>query len=89
MIEYDPVKSDRNLEDRGFDFDYAARIFEGVVIEQVDDRQDYGETRFVAIGQVNADILTVVYTWRGDVRRIISARKASRAERHAYENEIL
>jgi uncharacterized DUF497 family protein len=88
MIEYDPVKSDLNLIRRGFDFDYAARIFEGVVIEQVDDRQDYGETRFIAIGQVDSDILTIVYTWRGDVRRIISARKASRVERNAYENEV-
>ena len=88
MIEYDPVKSNLNLRQRGFDFDYAAGIFNAAVIERVDDRQNYGETRFIAIGQVSSDILTVVYTWRGDVRRIISARKASKAERNAYENEV-
>ena len=40
-------------------------------VEWIDDRQDYGEVRIIAIGAVGPDILTVVYTWRGNRRRII------------------
>jgi uncharacterized DUF497 family protein len=80
-FEWDDRKSQANLFRRGFGFDFAARIFEGDVIERVDDRRDYGEERIVALGCVDGEWLVVVYTWRGEARRIISARKASRRER--------
>ena len=38
----------------------------------------------VTIGEIEGEILFVVYTWRGASRRIISARLASRRERDAY-----
>jgi len=47
-------------------------------------RKDYGEQRVQAIGKVEGDSLFVVYTWRGAIRRIISARLANRSERDAY-----
>ncbi|MGH7815472.1 MAG: BrnT family toxin [Candidatus Binataceae bacterium] len=49
-----------------------------------DRRRDYGEPRFAAIGEIDGEIMYVVYTWRGAIRRIISARHASRRERDAY-----
>lgn len=49
--------------------------------EYADDRRDYGEPRTVALGCVDGEWLVVVYTWRGETCRIISARKASRKER--------
>jgi putative transcriptional regulator len=55
------------LSERGFGFDYAARIFHGPTLEKKDDRRDYGETRMQAIGQAGDDVLFVVYTDRGDV----------------------
>jgi uncharacterized DUF497 family protein len=75
LFEWDQAKSDRNLRERGFGFDAAALIFEGPVIEWCDIRETWGEIRIVAIG------IAVVYTERGEVRRIISARKARRKER--------
>ena len=48
------------------------------------ERAGYGERRIQAIGRVGPDILFVIYTWRGEARRIISARLASRRERDAY-----
>ena len=74
MFEWDEAKSEANLMARGFDFAHAAGIFDGPVLEIDDDRADYGEERVQAIGKAGADVLFVVYTWRGDVRRIISAR---------------
>jgi uncharacterized DUF497 family protein len=85
VFEWDEAKSRDNLEKRGFDFEYAARIFKGGdLLEYEDRRRGYGERRFVAIGEIEGEILFVVYTWRGASRRIISARLASRRERDAY-----
>jgi uncharacterized DUF497 family protein len=85
VFEWDEAKSQDNLEQRGFDFEYAARIFKrGDLLEYEDRRRHYGERRIVAIGEIEGEILFVVYTWRGTSRRIISARLASRRERDAY-----
>ena len=48
---------------------------------------DYGEVRIRAIGEVEPDILHEVYTDRGEVRWIISARSASRKERKSWRQE--
>lgn len=84
-FEWDEEKSQRNLEDRGFDFAFAARIFEGSTLEVIDDRRAYGEKRVRAIGVVEGHVLTVVYTDREDVRRIISAWPAHRKERLQWQ----
>lgn len=81
LFDWHDAKHDRNLRERGFGFDFAALIFEGRVLSQADDRQDYGEVRVRAIGEVDGIVLVVVYTDRDDVRWIISARKANRKER--------
>jgi uncharacterized protein len=85
VFEWDEAKSQDNLEKRGFDFEYAAQIFQARDRLEYEDRwRHYGERRMVAIGKVESEILFVVYTWRGASRRIISARLASRRERDAY-----
>ena len=84
MFEWDEAKSEANYKKRGFDFAYAVGIFAGPTLEKDDERTDYGEKRIQAIGLVDDDLLFVVYTWRADVRRIISARLANRRERDDY-----
>ena len=69
LFEWDEAKSRRNLNERGFGFEYAARIFLGPTLERLDNRRDYGEVRIQAIGRVTDDILFVVYADRGDARR--------------------
>lgn len=83
-FEWDDAKSERNFRERGIDFEYACRVFEGDVLERDDTRRNYGERRLIAVGEVDGETLTVVYTWRGETRRIISVRRADRRERHAY-----
>lgn len=80
-FEWDAAKSEATFQRRGFDFAYASRLFAGPWMATEDTRTDYGETRLKALGQVGIDILVVIYTWRGDVVRIISARRANRKER--------
>jgi uncharacterized protein len=86
--EYDEEKSKATLRERGFDFEFAARVFEGDFIEYEDQRRGFGERRYVATGAVGGAVFTVVYTWRNGRRRIISARRASRRERDAYRRAI-
>lgn len=84
QFDWDTNKSDWTLENRGFDFEFASRIFAGVTVENIDDRFDYGEERIGAFGEVEGIVLFVVYTDRADKRRIISARLASSQEREKY-----
>jgi uncharacterized protein len=92
-FDWDDRKSDQNLEDRGFDFEFATQVFDQRTLEREDTRRDYGEHRVIAIGMAQDITLTVVYTDRADasggvVRRIISARVSHRHEREAYKDAI-
>ena len=83
-FEWDEQKSERNLRERGFDFEYATRIFDSPLVEEEDRRRDYRERRIVVTGTIEDTIFVVVYTLRGKTRRIISARRANGKERDDY-----
>lgn len=83
-FEWDEQKSAWTLKNRGFDFAFASRIFEAPVLERLDARSEYGESRVQAIGAVEQDVLFVVYTNRDGLRRIISARRANKRERELW-----
>jgi uncharacterized DUF497 family protein len=87
-FEWDPVKEEKNIRERGVDFAAASRIWGGPILEKIDDRRDYGETRISASGEVDGRLMVVVFTWRGTNRRIISARKANQREQRRFEAEI-
>ena len=86
-FEWDEGKRQSNLKKHGVDFIDACRIFYGCIVEYDDTRYNYGEQRFITIGEPNGRILTVVYTWRGEVRRLISARSATKNELRAYYSD--
>lgn len=83
-FEWDEGKNEANVAKHGISFLGAAHIFDGPVMEYVDSRRYYGETRITAIGVVGRTELCPVYTMRDDACRIISARRANRNERRAY-----
>lgn len=85
-FEWDPAKSEANRRVRGFGFEFAILIFDGRTIESEDTRTDYGEVRVRATGEARGRVLIVIYTQRGDVRRIISARPANRKERATWHS---
>ena len=86
---WDEKKNRRNLKLHGIAFEDAAQIFEGLTVERVDDRFDYGEKRVYAIGVVNGLEVTVIYTDRGDdERRIISAWRSEPHECRQYWRKI-
>lgn len=83
-IEYRPAKRDTTLAERGLDMARAAEIFDGATLTVEDDRKDYGETRQITIGFLDARLVVMVWTQRGTARRIISLRKANEREQRAY-----
>ena len=87
-FEWDPEKERINTTKHKVDFRAASRIWEGIVLESMDDRRDYGEIRIQALGEVDGRLMVVVFTWRGTTRRIISARKANPREQRRFEATI-
>ena len=83
-FEWDEAKRERNIRNRKIDFVDILPLFSGETIEVVDDRFDYRETRIICLGELKNRLYVVVYTWRGQNRRIISARKANAREQRAY-----
>ena len=85
-FEWHDAKAEANLQAHGISFDLAKTVFKDVfAIERLDDREDYGEERFVIIGMAKDHILLyVAYTERDQRIRIISARRATQHEQDDY-----
>ena len=80
QFEWDEAKQPRRCVSEASALTTGLEIFEGRVAIWQDDRGDYGEERFRAVGQSEGDVLHVVFTWRGETRRIISVRRANQKE---------
>jgi hypothetical protein len=86
-FEWDDPKASANLLKHGVSFADAVGVFEDLNALTIDDETE-SERRFVALGlDFLGRLLVVVYTWRGDAIRVISARKATRAEARSYAEE--
>ena len=85
MFEWDEAKREANLVKHGVDFVDALEVFaDPLRIRRIDTRREYREARRQVLGRVGEQVVFVVYTVRGEARRVISARRASRDERRAY-----
>ncbi len=84
-FEWDPRKAAANLRKHGIDFaDAATVLYDELAITVPNDHPE--EDRFVTLGMdALGRVLVVVYTWRGDRARLISARHATRREQRQYE----
>jgi len=83
--QWDKNKAATNFRKHGIDFADAVSVFsDDLAITTPDERFD--EERFITIGlDALGRLLVVVYTWRGQKIRLISARPATRQERRQYE----
>jgi hypothetical protein len=87
MVEWDRDKAAANQKKHGIDFADAETVLEDEMALTIEER-DETEERFVTLGtDALGRLLVVVYTWRDEDIRIISARKASRSERNQYESK--
>lgn len=87
-IEFDPDKRDKTLSERGLDFARACEVFAGPTFDAPDGRFEYGEPRMITVGVLDERMVVVVWTPRGEVRRIISMRKANEREQAAYARRM-
>ena len=86
LVSWDEKKRKENWQARKVDLLEAALIFDDPeVIESIDPRNDYGEERIQALGQVGGVFYMVVYTWRGDIRHLITAWKVGEDGRRRYQ----
>lgn len=91
-FEWDEEKEKINIEKHGIDFRTAVQVFlDENRIEFFDERHSIFEERYITIGIAGKKmlIITLVYTERSDVIRVISARQATKKERKTYQDGIL
>jgi len=82
------AKRKLNIEQHGFDFVDAPRVFDGPTYTYEDDRFDYSEQRFITLGIVDEFVVSIVHTETSRVIRIISLRKATKHEQAIFFKNI-
>ncbi|RIK31669.1 MAG: hypothetical protein DCC56_05660 [Anaerolineae bacterium] len=87
-FEWDDEKAESNLEKHGVSFEEAATIFNDPYIATIaDPDHSMDEERYVSLGvSVVMRLLSVAHVYRNERVRLISARKATKAEKKYYEN---
>ena len=85
-FEWNKAKAKANFQRHGVSFDLAKTVFsDPFAIERLEDREEYGEERFVIVGAAEGKtLLFVAYTERKERIRIISARRATQNEQDDY-----
>ena len=84
LLQWDEAKRLANIAKHDIDFERAKELWQGRVLEIPSPQQEHGEERFLAYGKFDGVVIAVVFTWRDDRRRLISARKARNYERDWY-----
>ena len=83
---YDAAKAAANARKHGVSFTDAEGVLQDPLALTIEDPDAQGEQRYVAIGLGSSgELMVVVYVERGEEHRLISARRATRKERKAYE----
>ena len=86
--EWDPRKAEANFLKHRVDFADAVSVFSDRLALTIPDESDE-EARFATLGSdLLGRILVLIYTWRGDRIRVISARKATARERKQYGGSV-
>ena len=87
MFEWDNCKAKKNEAKHSVSFIFATRAFDDDDrITVIDNRFDYSEVRYITLARIDQRVYVLVYTMRGSVIRLISARKANSKEVKHYGN---
>jgi uncharacterized protein len=87
-ITFDRAKRESTLRERALDFRDALHVFAGTTLNVPDRRKDYGEVRMLTVGYLAGRMVMVVWTPRGEARRIISMRKCNDREQARYRDRL-
>ena len=83
MFEWDEDKRLWTLSERGLDFLDAELVFDGRPVAHIPAKFE-GEARVLSVAEIKGKFYTVVWTWRGRNRRIISFRRSRNREEEQY-----
>jgi hypothetical protein len=83
-IDFDPNKDRLNLVKHGLSLALAVDLDWEDALVWMDDRQNYGETRMIALAPKTGILYFVAFVDRDRVRRVISLRRANRREVKHY-----
>lgn len=83
-FDFDPIKDRLNTEKHGLSLALATSLDWDDALLWIDDRRDYGENRVLALAPKTGVLYYVAFVDRGEVRRIISLRRANRREVKRY-----
>ncbi len=86
-LEWDEQKNAQNIHKHGLDFTHAHQVFQRPLLTTLDDREDYGEDRWMGIGMLDdTRVVVLVYVEIDEeTTRVISLRKALSHERKQYQ----
>ena len=87
-IEFNPNKNIANIEKHGISMVDAENLEWELLLAEEDTRYEYDEIRMIGYVPIGCRVFCVVYTDRGNVRRIISFRKANKREVKKYASQI-
>ena len=86
---WDRRKNEANVKKHDLDFADAYKVFESPMLENLDNREEYGEDRWIGIGLMENRVVVIVFTEpEEDTIRVISFRKATTDESKRYEQEF-
>ena len=88
LVTFDLAKRDATLAERGLDFADAVTVFAGVTLDWRDERVDYGEMRWITVGNLTGRMVVVAWTARGESRHVISMRKANDREQARFRDRL-
>ena len=88
QIEFDPAKDAANQAKHGVSLALAGELNWEAALVWIDDRFEYGELRVIALAPKTKILYYVAFVDRGEVRRVISLRRANRREVKHYVQSI-
>lgn len=87
-FDWDTKKRKANIKKHGIDFFELRKVFKKPMLTRIDNREDYGETRWISLGDLNGKIVILVYTEKENNVRLISARRATKNEENIYCKKV-
>jgi uncharacterized protein len=89
LFTWDEAKRRANLRKQGIDFVERTESSRGFALTAEDTCEAYGERRFLTLGPLEDQVVSVAHTERGEDIRIISIRKATKHEARFYFSQIV
>ena len=84
QLSFDPDKNERNIQERGLDFNLATELDWAIALIDEDTRQNYGERLYRVLACIGERLYALIFTPRADTVHVISLRKANAREVKHY-----